>query len=221
MIPALVDEGLEWVLVDNVHFDRAAKNYPFNTGGNLYEPNKADQINPDPNDWVQLNGLWAPTKNSAAWGRRPHYVAYVDPSTGTSKKIIAVPADRYMGNEDGRGGFGALNYENVISQLESSNSDPNHPILVVLHHDGDNYGGGTDSYYGSNFQNFVNWVKSNPTRFVCTTIQDYFSSSLPHRMMSSTSRTEVGAVRITAILSSRNGTAIRTMDILRTGIVGA
>ncbi len=179
MIPALVDEGLEWVLVDNIHFDRSAKNYPFNTGGNLYEPNRADQINPDPNDWVQLNGLWAPTKNSAGWGRRPHFVEYVDPDNGTKKKIIAVPADRYMGNEDGRGGFGALNYEHVISQSESNNTDPDHPILVVLHHDGDNYGGGTDSYYGSNFQGFVNWVKANPSRFVCTTIQDYLQQFPP------------------------------------------
>jgi len=179
MIPALADEGIEWVLVDNVHFDRAAQNYPFNVGGNLYEPNKADQINANPNDWVQLNGLWAPTKNSAAWGRRPHIVEYVNPETGEKKKIIAVPADRYMGNEDGRGGFGALNYENVMGQLENYNTDPNHPILIVLHHDGDNYGGGTDSYYGSNFQNFIDWLKANPTRFVCSTIQDYLQQFPP------------------------------------------
>lgn len=173
MIPSLVAEGLEWVLVDNVHFDRAAQGYPFSTGGNIYEPNKADQINPNPNDWVQLNGLWAPTKNSAKWGRQPHYVEYVDPSTGQKSKIIAVPADRYMGNEDGRGGFGALNYEAVMSQLESYNTDPTKPILIVLHHDGDNYGGGSEGYYGGNFQNFVNWLVANPSRFVCTTIQDY------------------------------------------------
>ncbi len=179
MIPALVDEGFEWVLVDNIHFDRAAQGYPFNTSGNLYEPNKADQRNPNPNDWVQLNGLWAPTRNSARWGRQPHYVEYVNPNDGTRKKIIAVPADRYMGNEDGRGGFGALNYEAVMSQLEAYNTDPNHPILIVLHHDGDNYGGGTDSYYGSNFQNFVNWLQANPARFVCTTIQDYLDMFPP------------------------------------------
>jgi hypothetical protein len=173
MIPALVDEGLEWVLVDNIHFDRAAKNYPWNKGGSIYEVNPADQRNPDPNDWAQLNGLWAPTRVSVRWGHQPHYVAYTDPSTGETKKIIAVPTSRYLGNEDGRGGFGALNYEAVMSQMESFNTDPNHPILIVLHHDGDNYGGGTDSYYGSNFQNFVNWLKANPTRFVCTTIQDY------------------------------------------------
>jgi hypothetical protein len=179
IIPALVDEGLKWVLVDNIHFDRACDGYPYSTTGNLVEPNKADVRNPNPNDWVQLNGLWAPTQNSARWGRQPHYVEYVNPSTGEKKRIIAVPADRYMGNEDGRGGFGALNYENVMSQLESFNTDPQHPILIVLHHDGDNYGGGSESYYHNNFQNFVNWLQANPNRFVCTTIEDYLSMFPP------------------------------------------
>jgi len=173
MIQALVDEGLEWVLVDNIHFDRTCEGYPFSTSGNLYEQNPADILNPNPNDWVQLQDLWAPTKISAKWGHQPHFVEYVNPETGQKSKIIAVPTERYMGNEDGRGGFGALQYESVMSQLESYNNDENHPILIVLHHDGDNYGGGTDSYYGSNFQAFVDWIVSKSDRFVCTTIQDY------------------------------------------------
>lgn len=179
IIPALVDEGFQWVLVDNIHFDRACVGYPYSTAGNLVEPNKADVRNPNPNDWVQLNGLWAPTQNSARWGRQTHYVEYVNPSTGEKKRIIAVPADRYMGNEDGRGGFGALNYEQVMSQLEAYNTDPQRPILIVLHHDGDNYGGGSESYYNHNFQNFVNWLQANPTRFVCTTIEDYLQMFPP------------------------------------------
>lgn len=179
IIPALVDEGLNWVLVDNIHFDRACESYPYSTSGNLIEPNKSDIQNPNPDDWIQLNGLWAPTRNSARWGRQPHYVEYVNPSTGEKKRIIAVPADRYLGNEDGRGGFGALNYEAVLSQLESFNTDPQHPILVVLHHDGDNYGGGSESYYNNNFQNFVNWLVANPNRFVCTTIEDYLEMFPP------------------------------------------
>ncbi len=179
MIPALVDEGLEWVLIDNAHFERSCEGFPFNTGGNLYEPNKSDILNPNPNDWVQLNNVWAPTKTSAKWGRQPHYVEYTNPETGVVSKIIAVPADRYLGNEDGRGGFGALDYEGVISQLESYNTDPQHPVIIVLAHDGDNYGGGTDSYYGSNFQNFVSWLQANPSRFVCTTIQDYLEMFPP------------------------------------------
>jgi hypothetical protein len=179
MIPALKDEGIEWVLIDNVHFERTCEGFPFSTSGNLYEPNKADVQNTNPNDWLQLNGLWAPTKVSARWSRQPHFVEYTDPTTGIKSKIIAVPADRYLGNEDGRGGFGALNYETVMSQLESFNTDPNHPMLIVLAHDGDNYGGGSESYYNNNFQNFVNWLQANPSRFVCSTIQDYLQMFPP------------------------------------------
>jgi hypothetical protein len=180
MIPGLVDSGLEWVMVDNIHFNRACKGYPWVKGENLYPPNPADQVNVNPGAWVQLNGLWAPSKVSA-WADRPHFVEYIDPETGKTAvtpdgkkaKMIAVPTERYLGNEDGRGGFGALNYEMVMSQLLEHNTDPKHPILLVLHHDGDNYGGGTDSYYHENFRRFVDWVKANPDRFVTTTVQDY------------------------------------------------
>jgi hypothetical protein len=179
MVPALKAQGLDWVLVDNIHFDRAASGYPYSTGGNLVEPNRADVRNADPADWVALTGLWAPTQVSGGWGHRPHVVEYRDPATGVSYRMIAVPADRYMGNEDARGGFGALQYDAVMSQLEPYNTDPAHPLLVVLHHDGDNYGGGADSYYHSNFQAFVDWLQANPARFVCTTVEDYLEQYPP------------------------------------------
>ena len=179
IIPALKAVGLEWVMVDNQHMDRACAGQPWAKASSVVEPNKADQINPNPNDWKALNGLWAPIPVSAAWGHRPHWMKYVDPATGTEYRMIAVPTSTFFGNEDARGGFGALNYENTMSQLESYNTDPLHPILVVLHHDGDNYGGGTDSYYGSNFDGFVSWLNSNPARFVCTTIQDYVNQFPP------------------------------------------
>ena len=172
-IPALVDEGLEWVLVDNLHFERASLNCPVGDGTGVVKPNNADIRNPDPNDWTGLSGVWCPSKISAAWAHKPHYVSYVDPATGAAKKIIAVPGSRYLGTEDARGGFGALNYDAVISQLASSNTDAAHPILVVLPHDGDNYGGGTNSYYDSNFANFIAWLKANSDKYECTTIQDY------------------------------------------------
>jgi len=179
MIPQLTAAGFDWVLIDNIHFERAANGYPFTTAGNLYEPNKSDIRNQNPNDWVQLNGLWAPTQISAQWAHQPHYIAYIDPETGAQSKVIAVPADRYMGIEDGRGGFGALNYEAVMSQLESYNTDPEHPILIVLAHDGDNHGGGSSAYYTHNFQSFVDWLQNKPSRFVCTTIQDYLEMYPP------------------------------------------
>lgn len=173
MIPALVDEGLQWVLVDNIHFERASANCPVGDQTNILRPNISDIRNPDPNDWQGLQNVWCPSKISGGWAHRPHYVSYTDPATGIAKKIIAVPTSRYIGNEDGRGGFGALNYESVLSQLAAANTDASHPILVVLHHDGDNFGGGTDSYYGSNFQAFVDWLKTKSEQFECTTVQDY------------------------------------------------
>ena len=179
MIPALVAEDLEWVLVDNIHFERAVQGYPYSTGSNLVAPNPAEQINTDPGDWQNLNGLWCPSQISARWAHQPHYAEYIDPESGASSRIIVVPASRYIGNEDGRGGFGALQYETVMSQLEAVNTDPDHPILVVMAHDGDNHGGGSDSYYHSNFQAMVSWLQSQPDRFVCTTIQDYLDQFPP------------------------------------------
>ena len=95
MIPALAAEGIQWTLVDNIHFDRATANYPYTSASNLIPPNRADQINPDPaasgGAWVQLNNLWAPSKVSAPFSYQPHNVEYIDPNTGSATKIVAVP----------------------------------------------------------------------------------------------------------------------------------
>ncbi|MFM7245523.1 MAG: autotransporter-associated beta strand repeat-containing protein, partial [Planctomycetaceae bacterium] len=176
MIPALVAEGFDWAIVDNIHFDRATKNYPHTDSSNLYAPNRADAVNPDPaasgGAWVQLNNLWAPSKVSAPFSYRPHNVQYVDPNSGVVEKLVAVPGARYEGNEDARGGYGALQYKQVMDQYKQFNTDPSRPLLVVLHHDGDNYGGGAESYYHGNFQSMVNWATADPDYDV-TTIQDY------------------------------------------------
>jgi len=176
MIPALVAEGIDWVLVDNIHFDRACEGYPHTNASNLFPPNKADQINPNPADnggaWVQLNNLWAPSQVSAPFGYQPHKVQHVDPETGAISQVVAVPAARYEGNEDGRGGYGAFLYDTVMDQYLQYNTDAAHPMFVVLHHDGDNFGGGSEGYYNGNFQNMVNWV-SNDADYDVSTVQDY------------------------------------------------
>ena len=186
MIPALVDEGIEWVLVDNIHFNRTVKEYPWVKGERIKPPNIADQRNPKIDNWFRVHGVWAPGFFSG-WAEQPHWVVYRDPKTGKIAKtpegkiakMIAVPTERYLGNEDGRGGFGALNYDFVMSQFEEQNTDPDHPILFVLHHDGDNFGGGTLSYYNSNFYRFIEWLKENPDRFEFTTVQDYLDRFPP------------------------------------------
>eukprot|EP00455_Lapot_gusevi_P004122 TRINITY_DN11703_c0_g1_i4.p1 TRINITY_DN11703_c0_g1~~TRINITY_DN11703_c0_g1_i4.p1 ORF type:complete len:499 (+),score=113.14 TRINITY_DN11703_c0_g1_i4:124-1620(+) len=178
MIPALVKAGIKWVIVDNIHFDRAHVNYPYVKSSNLYPPNPSDQRNNQTTNWVHLNGVWAPSNVSAPFGYRPHWVEYVDPSDGTVSRIIAVPSARYEGVEDGRGGFGAFQYESVMSQYLFANDNASRPMLVVLAHDGDNNGGGTDSYYHSNFNNFVQWSMGT-SNFECTTIEDYLARFPP------------------------------------------
>lgn len=178
IIPALVAEGIDWALIDNIHFDRACVNYPHTNASCIYSPNKADQLNPDPaasgGAWVQLNNLWAPSRVSVPFGYQPHQVQHIDPATGAISKMIAIPAARYEGNEDGRGGYGALLYSTVMNQYIAYNTNSNHPMYVVLHHDGDNYGGGTDAYYHSNFQNMLAWLGSDPN-YECTTVEDYLA----------------------------------------------
>ncbi len=181
-IPALVAEGIDWVMVDNIHFDRACVGYPHTNASCLYSPNKADQINPDPaangGAWVQLNNLWAPSRVSAPFGYQPHRAQYVDPNSGATTGMIVVPAARYEGNEDGRGGFGAFLYQTVMDQYMAYNTDPARPMFVLLHHDGDNYGGGTDAYYHSNFNNMLSWL-AGASQYECTTVQDYLARFPP------------------------------------------
>jgi len=180
MIPALRAEGVEWVLVDNIHLDRTRPDYPYTPSSNLVPPNRADQRNTrGAVTWVSLRDLWAPSPVAVPWSYQPHRARYRDPATGASSEIVVVPAARYEGNEDARGGFGALQYEKVFSQYEAYNSDDAHPMLVVLHHDGDNYGGGTDSYYHGNFGQFLDWLQANPDRFEFTTVQDYLDRFPP------------------------------------------
>ncbi|MEO1495727.1 MAG: hypothetical protein AAFV43_01115 [Planctomycetota bacterium] len=181
MIPALKAEGVEWTLFDSIHLERAVENYPHTNASNLPAPNPADQINtalPD-EQWVQLNGLWAPSRVAAPFAYRPHYAQHVDPESGHVEKLVTVPAARYEGNEDGRGGFGALQYEAVMSQYRDLNTDPDHPMFVVLHHDGDNFGGGSEAYYNGNFQNMVNWAQGT-SDYDVTTVQDYLDRFPPN-----------------------------------------
>ena len=182
MIPALNQAGIRAVIYDSIHRFRACRDYPYagiNEG--MLPPNPAEQVNPPVNDWLQLRNIWAGSKISPSL-LKPEYVQYEDPE-GQVHKIIAVPAERYIGNEDARGGFGALQYPDVLGQVynqivETGSFDPKHPPFFLLHSDGDNHGGGADSYYNHNTGEMVRWLQGDP-RFELTTTHDYLDRFPP------------------------------------------
>ncbi len=182
MIPALNQAGIRAVIYDSIHRFRACRDYPYagiNEG--MLPPNPAEQVNSPVEDWLQLRNIWAGSKIAPSL-LKPEYVRYEDPD-GQTHQIIAVPAERYIGNEDARGGFGALQYPDVLGQVynqivETGAFDPQHPPFFLLHSDGDNHGGGADSYYNHNTGQLVRWLQDDP-RFELTTVHDYLDRFPP------------------------------------------
>ncbi|GHC03239.1 glycosyl hydrolase family 57 [Cerasicoccus arenae] len=182
MIPALNEAGIQAVIYDSIHRFRACKEYPyagFEEG--MLPPNRSEQVNAPADDWLQLHNIWAASKISPSM-LRPEWIVYTDPE-GKEHKIIGVPAERYIGNEDARGGFGALQYPSILGQIhdqmiETGTYDAKHPPFFLLHSDGDNYGGGTDGYYDHNTRQMVEWLQSDP-RFELCTVKDYLEQFPP------------------------------------------
>lgn len=182
MIPALRKAGIEAVIYDSIHRFRACREYPY-AGPNegMLPPNASEQVNPPVDDWLQLQNIWAGSKIPPSL-LKPEYVQYEDPQ-GERHLIVAVPAERYIGNEDARGGFGALQYPSVLGQVydhivATGTYDPKHPPFFLLHSDGDNHGGGADSYYRHNTGRMVEWLQQDP-RFELTSVLDYLERFPP------------------------------------------
>jgi hypothetical protein len=182
MIPALLEAGITAVVYDSIHRFRACQSYPY-AGKNegMLPPNLAEQQNPPATDWMQLQNVWAASPISPS-RLRPSWIRYED-ADGHEFRIIGIPAERYLGNEDARGGFGALQYPSVLGQLydkivSHQLFDPLHPPFFLLHSDGDNYGGGADSYYRHNTDKLVEWLNADP-RFELTSIRDYLDRFPP------------------------------------------
>ena len=175
MVPALVAEGLQWVIVDNGHLFRTVTDFEWSSGSSC-RPNRADVRNGSSTNlastWVGLQNVWAPTKVLAPWSYQPHYVRRVDPWTGSIEKIVAVPAGRYEGNENGRGGYGAFKPENVWGSHIAANNNAGKPMLLLCHSDGDNYGMKNADAWNGQQQNFVDMCAGNAD-FEYTSVQDY------------------------------------------------
>ena len=131
MIPALKKAGVKAVIYDSIHHFRACKEYPYSgSGEGMLPPNLAEQENPAIADWMSLDCIWAPSKISPTL-LKPCILSYCD-HAGKHSEIIGVPAERYLGNEDARGGYGALQYEMVMGQIydqivNTGSFDPKHP----------------------------------------------------------------------------------------------
>ncbi len=176
IIPALKEAGVTAVMYDSIHHFRACKEYPYpGPEEGMLPPNPADQVNPAVNDWMQLHCIWAPSKISPQL-LKP-CIVYYENHAGHRSEMIGIPAERYLGNEDARGGYGALQYEMVMGQIYdamcvSHTYDPEHPPFFLLHSDGDNHGGGAESYYTCNTGRLVEMCQ-NDSRFQLITIKDY------------------------------------------------
>jgi hypothetical protein len=151
LIPALVDEGIEWSLVADVHISRACADYPYNANrDNCDPPNPADQINPAQGFYTSQNiSRGVTVKIPVPFGFRPHRAQYIDPSTGETASLVVVPVANAMSWNEGYGSYGTGEIDAIASY-----NDPTKPMLVVLGHDGDNAWSGGFSYYNENVTQF-------------------------------------------------------------------
>ena len=151
LIPALVDAGVTWSIVPDLHIARACDGYPWTANGdNTDAPNPADQLNPAQANWTNHTISRGVTlKVPYPYGFTPHRAVYVDPNTGLGDTIVVVPAANAMGWEEGYGLFGT----GGVDALAGAN-DPTRPMLALFAHDGDNAWSGGDSYYHENVTGF-------------------------------------------------------------------
>lgn len=150
MIPTLVAEGVDWVLVPDVHIARACADYPSNAQlDNCDPPNPADQLNPAQGFYYSQTISRGVTTRVPPMAFRPHHAEYVDPATGAVSRIIVVPVAMAMSWNEGYGLYGTGEID-AIASLE----DPSHPFLFVFAHDGDNAWAGGFSYYNQNVNQF-------------------------------------------------------------------
>jgi hypothetical protein len=107
---------------------------------------------------------------------KPEYVQYEDPD-GQIHKIIAVPAERYIGNEDARGGFGALQYPDVLGQVYNQIVETAARLIRSIRRfsccirTATTHGGGADSYYRPQHGANGAVVTAGDPRFELTTVE--------------------------------------------------
>jgi hypothetical protein len=151
MVPSLVRQGIEWVVVADIHLSRCCADYPYAANeDNCDPPNPADQINPAQGHYDAIAiSRGVTVKTPPPFGFRPHYAVYVDPDTGTPYPIVVIPAANAESWNEGYGTYGTGEIDNIAPY-----NDPAKPMLILFAHDGDNAWSGGYSYYNENVSGF-------------------------------------------------------------------
>ncbi len=170
MIPTLVEHGVEWVIVPNIHISRACEDYPYDANlDNCDPPNQADQLNPAQGYYESISiSRGVTVKTPPPFGYQPHYARYVDPETGQDYSIIVVPSANAMSWDEGYALYGTGQIDNIAGY-----NDPQHPMLILFAHDGDNAWSGGYSYYNENVTNFCHDAVSQG--YEPTTVAQYLA----------------------------------------------
>jgi hypothetical protein len=174
MIPALRRSGIDWVMVDNIHVDRANDDY-HNPGDGLAAPNGADAKNPGPHAYQNMPNDLAKTHTVSPEALRPHYAVYTDPVTGKQSRIVVVPEERSLSSfiQKDRD---ASKMQLILDRFSQYNTDPEHPLLVLYATDGDNNGSNSGEFH----RNVpVDLATRYPDKVVLTTVQDYLDMFPP------------------------------------------
>jgi hypothetical protein len=170
MIPVLVEEGVEWAIVADIHIARACADYPYQANlDNCDPPNPADQTNVAQGFYNSITiSRGCTVKTPAPYGFRPHGARFVDPETGAESRLLVVPAANAMGWDEGYGLYGT----GPIDAVAPTN-DPAKPMLIVFAHDGDNAWSGGHSYYHENVSSFSHAAAAKG--YEPTTIEEYLA----------------------------------------------
>jgi hypothetical protein len=170
LIPILVEQGIDWTIVPDVHIARATVNYPYQANqDNCDPPNRADQLNPAQSNWQTLTiSRGVTTKVPVPYGFRPHRARWVNPNTGAATSMIVVPAANGMSWNEGYGSYGTGEIDAVAAL-----NDPARPMLVLFAHDGDNAWAGGHSYYNESVSNFSHAAAARG--YEPTTVAEYLA----------------------------------------------
>jgi hypothetical protein len=176
MVPALKNVGVEWAMVDNLHFDRANQDYN-NSQDGLKPPNRADSRNPGAHSYETLPNDLAKTHKVSPDAMRPHYVKHIDPATGNEEIMVVVPEERSLSSYIQKD-RDAHQLQEIITKYQKYNTDANHPLFVLYATDGDNNGSNSGEFH----RNVpVDMATRFPNDVVFTTISDYLELFPPEK----------------------------------------